>query len=115
MFAMLAVGCAMGASKTQQLADSVTSGAYNNDVSAVTQNMDDALAGTVTRREVGDLSDRMHALGDYKGLTEVTSDDNARKYTYLARFTKGAMMVEMRLDSDGKIAAYRLVPQQLVQ
>ena len=116
------VGCALvacsagaGGNKNTQLADGITRAVYNNDYAGVTQNFDSTLAGQVTRSEVGDLSDRMHKLGDYSGLTEATSNDSSHKYTYLAKFSKGALMVEMRLDSDGKVAAYRVVPQQFIQ
>lgn len=88
---------------------------YANDYAAVTADMDATLVPTVTRGEVGDLSDRMHKLGDYGGLTQLTGDDASKKYTYIAKFSKGSMMVEMRLDPDGKIAAYRVVPQQIPQ
>ena len=88
---------------------------YANDYNAVTADMNSALVASVTRGEVGDLSDRMHKLGDYGGLTQATADDSAKKYTYIAKFTKGAMIVELRLDSDGKVAAYRVVPQQIPQ
>lgn len=93
----------------------MTKAVYDNDYNGVTANMDSALAPTVSRGEVGDLSDRMHKLGDYSGLTQVTADTNAQKYTYVAKFSKGAMIVELRMDPDGKVAAYRIVPQQLPQ
>jgi hypothetical protein len=109
----LALAACSTASKTQQLADSVTKAVYNNDYSAVVADMDAQLTPSVTRSEVGDLSDRMHKLGDYSGLTQITSDDVGKKYSYIAKFSKGAMIVEIRLDSDGKIAAYRVIPQQL--
>jgi len=115
LLALVACSGGAGANKNTQLADGITRAVYDNNYSGVTQNFDSGLAGQVTRSEVGDLSDRMHKLGDYTGLTEANSDDAAHKYTYLAKFSKGALMIEMRLDTGGKVAAYRVVPQQFIQ
>jgi 6-phosphogluconolactonase (cycloisomerase 2 family) len=62
----------------------------------------------VTRSEVGILSDQMHKYGDYKGLTYVSTDPAKNEYTYRANFTKGSMNVVVKLDADGKVAAYRV-------
>jgi hypothetical protein len=106
-------GCASsGAGSAQSSADSTTKSVYNDDVAGVTQNFDDGLKAQVTRSEVGIMSDQMHQLGDYKGLTFVNSDPNKNEYTYRADFTKGSGNVVVRLDSDGRFAAYRfLVPK----
>jgi hypothetical protein len=112
--ALALVGCS-AQSKTMREADTITKAVYANDYNGVTADMNSSLVSSVTRGEVGDLSDRMHKLGDYAGLTQITADDGAKKYTYIAKFSRGAMMVELRLDSDGKVAAYRVVPQQIPQ
>lgn len=97
----------------QASADSTTKAAYNDDYAGVTQNFDDNLKQDVTRSEVGILSDRMHKAGQYQGLTFVSSDPNKNEYTYRAGFSNGTMNVVVRLDPDGKFAAYRvLAPAQ---
>ncbi len=112
-FALALAACGGGAAgSAQATADRTTKAVYDNDVDAVTQNFDDALRAQVTRSEVGLMSDQMHALGDYNGLTFVSSDPAKNEYTYRANFSKGSRSVILRLDTDGKTAAYRfLVPR----
>ena len=95
--------------QAQNSADTTTKAVYNDDVDGVTQNFDDTLKSQVTRSEVGILSDKMHSLGDYQGLTYVSDDPDKNEYTYRANFSKGSMNVVLKLDSDGKIGAYRVL------
>lgn len=95
----------------QQEADRITRAVYDNDVDSATQNFDDAIKPQVTRTEVGIMSDQMHKLGDYKGLTHISDDATRNSYTYRGDFTNGSMNVVIRLDTDGKVAAYRVYPQ----
>lgn len=110
LVAGLAACAAGGSGQAQTAADQTTKAVYNDDADAVTQNFDDNLKSQVTRSEVGILSDQMHKLGDYKGLTHVSDDPAKNEYTYRADFTKGSMNVVLRLDADGKVAAYRVFP-----
>ncbi len=80
-------------------------------MTGVTPSFDAALQSHVSRAEVGALSDKMHALGDYKGLSLVSSDLPKSEYTYRADFDHGTMSVVVRLDPDGNLAAYRIFPQ----
>ncbi len=104
----LAACAGNGAGQAQSAADATTKAVYNDDANAVTQNFDDTLKNQVTRSEVGILSDQMHRYGDYKGLTYVSTDPAKNEYTYRADFSKGSMNVVLKLDPDGKIAAYRV-------
>ena len=54
------------------------------------------------------LSDKMHALGKYERLSLLGMDTSTHVYTYRASFAKGTMNVVVRLDPDGKLAAYRV-------
>lgn len=96
------------AGQAQGQADNVTKAVYDNDAMAVSQNFDSALKTQVTRAEVGLLSDKLHKLGTYKGLTYVSNDALKNEYTYRADFSNGSAPVTIRLDSDGKIGAYRI-------
>jgi len=96
------------AGQAQSQADSVTKAVYNNDPVAVQQNFDAALKKQVTRAQVGLLSDKLHKLGDYKGLTYVSNDALKNEYTYRADFSNGSAPVILRLDPNGQIAAYRV-------
>lgn len=95
----------------ESTASSVTRAVYQDDVSAVQQSMDDTLKPQVSRAGVGVISDRMHALGTYSGLTPLATDAGKKEYTYRANFSKGSMNVVVRLDSNGALAAYRVYPQ----
>ena len=108
---LLLAACGGNANGTaQSTADAITRAAYNNDLQGVTGPFDDALKPHVTHASVGVLADKMHALGDYQGLTFVSSDPAKNEFTFRATFSKGTMNVVERLDSDGKVAAYRVVP-----
>ena len=105
-------GCNNGpAGAAQQSADSVTKAVYANDMTAVDTSFDSALQTQINRAQVGALSDKMHALGNYKGLTFVSSDATKQEYTYRADFDNGVMNIVVRTDADGKLAAYRVFPQ----
>lgn len=110
VLALAACAGGNGGGQAQSAADATTKAVYNDDADGVTQNFDDNLKSQVTRSEVGIMSDQMHKLGDYKGLTYVSTDPAKNEYTYRADFTKGSMNVVLRLDADGKVAAYRVFP-----
>ncbi len=95
-----------------KIADQVMRAVYDNDMQGVTANFDSALAGQVTRASLGALSDKLHSLGQYQGLTETQINVPRREYTFDAAFDKGHATVAMRLDADGKVAAYRVLVGQ---
>ena len=95
----------------QSTTDSVTKAVYSDDVDGVDANFDSSLKSQVSRGDVGTLSDKMHALGNYKGLTYLSTDAAKSEFTYRADFDKGSMNVVVRVDNDGKLAAYRVFPQ----
>lgn len=110
--AVLLSACSAGGGQSggtaASTADSVTKSVYDNNMDGVTANFDDQLKTQVSRSEVGMLSDKMHALGSYKGLTYVSGDPAKNEFTYRADFDKGSMNVVVRVDNDGKLAAYRV-------
>lgn len=111
VFCLSDCGNKRGAGNTETtLADQVTRAVYNNDMAGVTSNFNGNLASQVTRASVGTLSDKMHALGNYQSLTETATDIPSRRYSFDAKFDKGDMTIGLRLDANGKIAAYRVVP-----
>jgi hypothetical protein len=107
---LLVILAACGSHDQQGSANAVTRAVYENDLSGVTSYFDDALKAQVSRASLGLLSDKMHALGDYEGLSLLATDPAKHEYTYKASFTKGAMNVVVRVDGDGKLAAYRVFP-----
>lgn len=107
--AIAASGCASHPDP-QALADDTTQGVYNVDLDRTTAHFDDELKAQVTRASIGDLADKMHALGGYHGLKAVSSDPDKGRYDYDAAFDKGTLRVELRLDPNQKIGAYRIVP-----
>ena len=109
--AIAAVACAQPRTDPQALADQTTQAVYNADYDATVARFDDTLKAQVTRASVGQLSDQMHALGAYHGLKQTSADPDKGRYDYEATFDKGMMLVELRLDPNQKIGAYRIVPQ----
>lgn len=103
-------GCGSSAGNEQKLADQVTRAVYNDDMSGVTANMDSEAAQQVTRASLGVVSDLMHRMGNYQGLTETGTDIPARRYTFDAKFDHGDLTIKLRLDPDGKIAGYHVIP-----
>jgi hypothetical protein len=101
--------CASRGGSAQAATESATKAVYDDNASAVTQNFDDSLKSQVTRSEIGLMSDQMHRLGDYKGLRFVSSDAARDEYTYRATFSKGSLPIVVRLDADGRFAAYRML------
>jgi len=112
VLAVVLAGCSSGqaADRAQKLADDATKAVYNDDMVGLTANMNAALVPTVTRAQLGDLADKMHALGSYQGLTPAGSDTLKSEYDFKAKFDKGTWTVMIKLDGDGKIAAYRVAP-----
>lgn len=104
-------GGAASAGSAQTTADSATKAVYDDDVSSLNGTFDTQLQSQVSRAEVGALSDKMHALGTYKGLTYLSDDPTKSEFTYRADFDKGSMNVVVRIDGNGKLAAYRVFPQ----
>ncbi len=109
-FLLALFGCSQPGASEQKLADSVTRAVYDNNMSGVVENFDDSLKKDVTRTQIAALSDAMHNLGDYKGLDPTSNDTINKRYEFQAKFDKGTMIVQMRLNPDGKIAAYQVVP-----
>jgi hypothetical protein len=107
---LLAALAACANNDPQSVANSVTRAVYDNNVSAVQPYFDDALRGEVSRASVGVISDKMHAMGSYNGLTLLGSDTTKREYSYRANFSKGAVNIVVRVDPDGRLAAYRVFP-----
>lgn len=110
---VLALACALtacGGGDPQSSANAVTRAVYNDNPAAVTAHLDDALRSQVSRASVGLISDKMHALGSYNGLTLLGADTASHEYTYRANFSKGTLNVVIRLDTDGLLSAYRVFP-----
>jgi len=110
--------CACGggsATSPQKVTNDTTEAVYNDDLNAMQTHFDDALQKQVTIDGVRSLSQKLHAFGAYKGLTQTAADPNGGRYDYAAAFDKATMTVHVRVDADGRIAAYRIdVPQNVV-
>jgi outer membrane murein-binding lipoprotein Lpp len=105
--ATLLAGCA---SREEHVADAATRAIYNDDVDALTSQFSPDLRAQVTRAQLGALSDIMHKDGDYSSLRETgTEPDGA--YDFLATFGSSSMVVKMKLDDQGRISGYRVIPQ----
>jgi hypothetical protein len=103
-----------GATSPQKVVNDTTEAVYNDDLNAMQSHFDDALRKQVTIDGVATLSQKLHSFGSYKGLTQTAADANAGRYDYTASFDNATMALHVRVDADGKIAAYRIdVPQSV--
>ncbi|HTW85509.1 MAG TPA: hypothetical protein VMD91_15675 [Candidatus Sulfotelmatobacter sp.] len=108
-FAALVAGCSRPTGP-QQLAVATTRAVYANNVNAAVANFEPALRSQVTSASVAQLSDAMHAMGAMHGFSVAGSTPAQGRYDYTVAFDKGRMLVQLRLDGDRRIAAYRITP-----
>lgn len=107
---MLAACAPHKADSPTELADRLTRAVYANDFDTTLSSFDDATKRAVTRTDLGALSDRMHALGTLKSVTERSGSADTGRYEFEAAFTSGTLLVQMRLNPSGLVGAYRVVP-----
>lgn len=111
LLALYACGTATG---PQKVVNDTTAAVYNDDLNAMQSHFDPALQKQVTIDGVGALSQKLHAFGAYKSLTQTAADPNGGRYDYTASFDRANMAVHVRMDQNGQIAAYRIdVPQSV--
>jgi len=108
--AIAAFGCARH-DDPLALASDTTRGVYDADYAKTTVHFDAALKTQVTPASLNALAAQMHGLGAYRGLKQMPSEPDKSRYDFEAAFDKGAMLVQVRLDPDGMIGAYRVVPE----
>ena len=109
---LLAAAACSGGSPQQAATDDTTKAVYNDDLNAMQSHFDAALQKQITIDGVSTLSQKLHAFGTYKGVTQTAADANSGRYDFNASFDNTTMAVHVRIDPDGKLAAYRIdVPQ----
>jgi hypothetical protein len=82
---------------------------YAGDVHNTQQLFDADVRRTVTPDSVNRVSSRMHAFGDYLGVKQIAATSNLR-YDLEAQFAHGSMLVQLRLDPAGQVAALHIIP-----
>ncbi|MHB8463157.1 MAG: hypothetical protein ACYDA1_10970 [Vulcanimicrobiaceae bacterium] len=101
--------CSGGTTATaDRAADALTKTVYANDFKGTTSQLDASTKNQVTRASVGALSDLMHRLGAYKGVSVMAQDPAKNEYTYNATFDHGTLIVAIRMDANGGVAAYHV-------
>lgn len=109
--------CACGggaATSPEKVTNATTQAVFDDDLNAIQTHFDSALQKQVTLDGVNTLSQKLHAFGAYKGLTQTAADEKGGRYDYNASFDNATMAVHVRVDQDGRIAAYRIdVPQNV--
>jgi hypothetical protein len=109
--ALASILSACGVARTpERLADQTTRALYEDNHDAAIANFDEHLKLHVTRAQVGAISDQMHSLGRYKGLSTLRVNEDAGRFHYAAKFDRGTMIVMLMVDPAGRIAAYRVRP-----
>ena len=109
--ASIAFVTACGGNDANATAERITRAVYANDLDSTIATFDDQTKKDVTRGELGEISDMMHGLGDFKSLTPRSANADSGRYEYDAAFTKGSMLVQLRIDASGKVGAYRVAPE----
>jgi len=114
LVAAVALACILSscgvAHTPERLADQTTRALYEDNHDAAIANFDEHLKLRVTRERVGAISDQMHSLGRYNGLSELHVNKDAGRFNYMAKFDRGTMIVMVMVDPAGRIAAYHLRP-----
>jgi hypothetical protein len=106
-------GCAGASADTPiDVADQVTRAVYGDDLNGTVAHFDDGLRAQVKTEDVDQLSHVMRDMGSYRNISTVSADNLNRRYDYQAAFDRGSMLVQMRFDPDGRVAAYRVTPIQ---
>jgi hypothetical protein len=100
--------CASRSAAPIDTADQVTKAVYSDDLNGTVAHFDPGLRDQVKTQDVDQLSRMMRTMGSYQKLTTVNADDTNRRYDYQAAFDHGSMLVQMRFDPDGHVAAYRV-------
>jgi hypothetical protein len=112
--ALSACGGGGNTASPEKVVNDTTAAVYNDDLNAMQSHFDAALRKEVTIDGVATLSQKLHAFGSYKGVTQTAADPNTRRYDYTAAFDNATIAVHVRMDPDGQLAAYRLdVPQNV--
>ena len=109
--ASVAVLTACGGNNPNATAERITRAVYANDLDSTIATFDDQTKKDVSRGELGRISDMMHGLGDFKALTPRSANDDSGRYEYDAQFSRGSMLVQLRIDASGKVGAYRVAPE----
>lgn len=113
LFSLLLTACSSATSQPQQLAEKITRAVYANDLDTTVAAFDEQTKRDVSRSQLGDLSDRMHALGALKSIVARDGNADSGRYEFDASFTGGMMLVQMRIDPSGKVGAYRVIPEEI--
>ena len=113
LFSFALTACSSGSGSPQQLAEKITRAVYANDLDTTIATFDDQTKRDISRSQLGDLSDRMHALGALKSIVARDANADSGRYEFDAAFTGGMMLVQMRIDPSGKVGAYRVVPEEI--
>jgi hypothetical protein len=91
------------------IADKAIRFIYSGDVRNTQELFGADVRNTITPDSVKQLSSLMHAFGDYLGVMQIAAL-SGRRYDLEAQFARGSMLVQLRLDSAGKLAALHIVP-----
>lgn len=92
------------------LVATTTAAIASDDVARVSSAFDDQVRPQVTPATVAALAQIMQRYGPYEHVEQISEIPARRRYDFEAYFVGGSMLVQLRLDADGKIAAYHVIP-----
>jgi hypothetical protein len=107
--------CACAHPTPVDLASWTTRAIYDADAAAARRHFARDVVATMSDASVADVSAIMHRFGAYRAVTAVSSGPQPLRYDFEAFFENGSMLLQLKLDSDGRIIGYRLIPNQIVE
>jgi hypothetical protein len=94
---------------SESIADKAIRFIYAGDVKNAQQLFADDVRPTITPDSINRLSSLMKTFGDYLNVTQIAALSD-RRYDLEAQFAHGSMLVQLRLDPAGKVAALHIIP-----
>ena len=115
LVALLALtACAPALTHPESIADGTIRSIYADDVPHVQRAFAPSMQPQITAASVKRLSAVMHAFGRYEYVEQIAAVTDLR-YDLEAQFAVGSMLVQMRLDRSGRIAALHLMPNAFLK
>ena len=90
---------------TVRVIQSIDAGDYENTASA----FESSVRSTMTRESFDDVSRLMQSFGAFQVANQISALPNER-YDLEATFEGGSMLVQLRVDPAGQIAALHIIP-----
>lgn len=107
-FAAIACGCS-SKNRYEREADKITQAVIANNMAPVAGDFDSQARATITRVSVARLSDELNSQGQFQGVREAQSPNEAPStHRFQAKFEKRVYAETLVLDDDGKVREWHI-------